>query len=68
MSGYFHEIFINKQLLRNGSATAQRKWGETSLALEIENPGLIADVERETMCQPNPKFQFFSSLSLLELL
>lgn len=51
-----------------GSATAQRKWGETSLALEIENPGLIADVERETMCQPNPKFQFFSSLSLLELL
>lgn len=59
MSGYFHEIFINKQLLSNG-VSHSTKWEETSLALEIENPGLIADVGHETMCQLNPKFQFFS--------
>lgn len=49
VSKYFHEIFINNQLLVDRVSCSIREGEKTSLAPELENLGLIADTRSETM-------------------
>lgn len=69
VSGYFHEIFINNQLLSDRDSCSTREGQKTSLVPEIENLSLNADAGSETTQKwlNIPNFSFLLS-SLLELL